>query len=66
VQVADAVVFALRHDRAELLVNPGPVRLFQALHQLAPDAVAWLQARMGLKVMMRTLALAASHDAVDK
>lgn len=64
-QVADAVVFALRRDRAEVLVNPGPVRLFQALHQLAPDMVAWLQARMGVKLMMRTLALAASREAAD-
>jgi short-subunit dehydrogenase len=58
-QVARAVMIALREDHAEMAVNPGPIRLIQALHQLSPDFVSWFQERMlGLRGMLRKLALA--------
>jgi short-subunit dehydrogenase len=58
-QVARAVLSALREDRAEVIVNPGPVRALAALHQTSPDFVAWFQARMlGLKGMLQTVASA--------
>ncbi len=60
--VAGAVLRALREDRAEIVVNPGPARLIQAINQLAPDTVACIQDRMGVNGMMRTLALAERND----
>jgi short-subunit dehydrogenase len=56
--VARAVLTALQDDKAELVVNPGPMRLLQAFNQFAPDGVSWIQERLGVKGMMRTLALA--------
>ena len=62
-QIARAVMTALRDDRAEMAVNPGPIRVIQALHQLSPDFVSWFQERMlGLRGMLRTLALAESAE----
>jgi short-subunit dehydrogenase len=58
-QVARAVLVALRDDRGEIAVNPGPIKIVQMLHQLSPDFVAWFQERMlGLRGMLRGLALA--------
>ena len=58
-QVAKAVVKTLRRDIAELPVNPGPMRLFQAIHQLTPGTVAWVQDRfLGVNAMLRKVALA--------
>jgi short-subunit dehydrogenase len=65
--VATAVLSALRADRAEIVVNPGPMRLMQAFNQLAPEAMLWFQERIGVNGMLRTLARAEStSDPVDK
>ena len=55
-QVAEAVLAALREDHAEISVNPGPVRLMQAVGQLAPSAIVWLQDRLGVNGMLRSVA----------
>jgi len=60
-EVADAVLRALRDDRVEIAINPGPVRMVQALNQLTPDTVAWVQRRMGVNGMLRKIALAARN-----
>jgi short-subunit dehydrogenase len=66
-QVARAVMIALRDDRAEIAVNPGPIRLIQALHQLSPDFVSWFQERMlGLRGMLRNLAIAESAQSAQR
>jgi short-subunit dehydrogenase len=56
-QVAQAVLAAYRDDRAEIVVNPGPILLMQAINQIAPSAIAWLQNRIGVNGMLRTMAL---------
>lgn len=56
-QVAHAIVRALRDDRAEILVSPGPVRLLQAFNQLAPDTFIWLVHRLGIADVFRGMAL---------
>jgi hypothetical protein len=62
-QVAEAVLRVLRDDKAELAVNPGPIRVMQAFNQIAPDAVAWVQARLlGVNSMLRTIALADRNE----
>lgn len=55
-QVASAVLAALREDHAEIAVNPGPVRLMHAVQQLAPSAIVWLQDRLGVNGMLRSVA----------
>jgi short-subunit dehydrogenase len=55
--VAAGVLLALRQDRGELVINPGPMRLMQALNQLAPEAMNWLQTRIGVNGMLRGVAL---------
>jgi short-subunit dehydrogenase len=67
-QVAEAVLQVLREDRVEVIVNPGPIRFIQALNQLAPATVAWVQARLlGVDGMLHTLALAdRSQSPLDK
>jgi short-subunit dehydrogenase len=58
-QVTQAVIAALQHDRAEIMVNPGPMRLFQAMNQLVPDTMSWMQNHwFGLDGLMKRLALA--------
>jgi short-subunit dehydrogenase len=57
-QVADAVLDALLTDKAEIVVNPGPMRLIQAVDALAPGSVAWLQRRLGVERMLRAVATA--------
>jgi short-subunit dehydrogenase len=61
-QVASAIIEALLSDKPELIVNPGPMRLLQALMQLAPSFGAWLQQRLGVVRMLRTVAVA-KHEA---
>jgi len=66
-QVARAVRVALRDDRAEMAVNPGPIRMVQVLHQVSPDLVSWFQERMlGLRGMLRTLALSESAERAER
>jgi short-subunit dehydrogenase len=56
--VADAVLSALQHDRAEIAVNPGPIRIMQALNQFSPDTMSWIQERLlGLNAMLHTIAI---------
>jgi len=55
-QVASAVVRALREDVLEILVNPGPMRLMQAVNQLFPEVGGWLVNRMGVGEMFRKVA----------
>jgi short-subunit dehydrogenase len=55
-QVAEAVVRAIRHDLQEVLVNPGPTRLFLALDALSPALGNALYRRMGVVDMLRPLA----------
>jgi short-subunit dehydrogenase len=55
-QVAEAVVRAIRHDLQEVLVNPGPTRLFLALNALSPALGNALYRRMGVVDMLRPLA----------
>ena len=63
-QVARAVVKVLRQDIAELPVNPGPMRLIQAIQQLTPGTVAWVQDRvLGVDAMMRKVALSERESA---
>jgi short-subunit dehydrogenase len=55
-QVAAAVVRALRDDVLEILVNPGPMRLMQAVNQLFPEVGGWVVNRMGVGEMFRKVA----------
>ena len=61
-QVAKAVVRAITHDKAELLVAPGPLRLFQAFNQLAPDGAARMQDRLGVTAVFRTISEAGASE----
>lgn len=56
-EVARAVIDAIRHDRAEVLVNPGPTRLVFAIARLAPGLADRVVART-LGPLMRGLARA--------
>jgi short-subunit dehydrogenase len=62
--VAQAVLRAIREDRAEILVNPGPMRLLQAFNQLAPELFSALSGRLGVFGLFHHVALAqrGSHD----
>jgi short-subunit dehydrogenase len=51
--VAAAVVRALEDDVLEILVNPGPMRLLQAVNQLFPEMGGWVVNRMGVADMFR-------------
>jgi short-subunit dehydrogenase len=55
-QVARATLSALLRDRAEVIVNPGPMRLVQAFGQLAPEMSAAAQKRAGIDDMMKNIA----------
>ena len=57
-QVVKAVLEALLTNKAELIVNPGPMRLLMAIAQLAPSFAAWVQRRLGVTEMLRKVALA--------
>lgn len=54
--VARAVVDAIRQDRAEVLVNPTPVRPLLALATLSPRAGAALARRIGVNRIFRRFA----------
>jgi short-subunit dehydrogenase len=56
-QVAEAVLDAIRRDRPEILVNPGPARLFGALAQLFPRLPLWMTRRMRLREMFAKTSL---------
>jgi short-subunit dehydrogenase len=60
-RVAEAVLRSIRDDRAEILVNPGPMRLFQAINQLAPELFSALMTRIGVTGVFRHVALAARN-----
>ena len=47
-KVAAAVVRAITRDRAEILVNPGPVRLMLVVDALSPRLVTWLYHKGGV------------------
>lgn len=65
-QVARAVVRAIAKDRAEILVNPGPIRLVQVFNQLAPDVMARIQDRMGVARIFRTMSLPSAGAATRR
>ncbi|MFW5925410.1 MAG: SDR family NAD(P)-dependent oxidoreductase [Myxococcota bacterium] len=51
--VARAVVRAIEGDKAELIVNPGPMRLMGAAAQVFPDVQVRLVSRLGLGEIFR-------------
>jgi short-subunit dehydrogenase len=55
-KVADAVVEAIRHDRAEIIESGSPVRPLLALSQVAPGAVERLTERTGATELFRRTA----------
>jgi short-subunit dehydrogenase len=54
--VARAVLRALREDTLEIIVNPGPMRLMQAVNQLFPEVGGWVVQRMGVGEIFRKVA----------
>lgn len=56
--VAQAVLRAVRRDVAEILVNPGPIRLMQALNQLSPELYLAVTTRLGVPRLFQRVALA--------
>lgn len=52
-QVARGVVRAIERDRAEVIVNPGPMRLVGAVGQLFPGAQARMVDRLGFGEIFR-------------
>ncbi len=54
--VAQAVLRALREDAVEIIVNPGPMRLMQAMNQLFPEVGGWFVQRMGVGEIFRKVA----------
>ena len=57
-QVADGVLAAIRHNRGEVVVSPGPVRLISALNQLVPDWISNLMGWLGVSAVFRESAKA--------
>jgi short-subunit dehydrogenase len=55
-QVADAVLDALRDDRPEIVVNPGPTALLAAAGQLFPRLPEWLIRQLKVRDLYRALA----------
>jgi len=55
-QVAQAVLRAIRENRQEVLVNPGPTRLLLALNALSPALGNWFVKRLGLVELFGSLA----------
>lgn len=47
-KVAAAVVRAIARDRAEIVVNPGPVRLMVVVNALSPRLMTWLYRKGGV------------------
>jgi short-subunit dehydrogenase len=54
--VAAAVVRALGEDTLEIIVNPGPMRLMQAVNQLFPEVGGWVVQRMGIGELFKKVA----------
>jgi hypothetical protein len=54
--VAAAVVRALADDTLEIIVNPGPMRLMQAVNQLFPEVGGWVVTRMGVGELFKKVA----------
>jgi len=46
-QVAEAVVRAVKKDKPEVMINPGPIRLLLALPTLLPSVAEWGRIRLG-------------------
>jgi short-subunit dehydrogenase len=54
-QVAAAVLRAIRHDHAEVLINPMPIRPALALHALGPALMSRLVDQLGLVDLVRRM-----------
>jgi short-subunit dehydrogenase len=54
--VARAVLRALRENTLEIIVNPGPMRLMQAVNQLFPEVGGWVVQRMGVGEIFKKVA----------
>jgi short-subunit dehydrogenase len=52
-EVARAVIRAIKDDVVEIIVNPGPMRVMQAVSQLFPALPGWLANRIGVGEMFR-------------
>jgi hypothetical protein len=50
------VLRALREDTLEIIVNPGPMRLMQAVNQLFPEVGGWMVKRIGVGEIFRKVA----------
>lgn len=57
-KISEAVVRAIREDRAETLESGAPIRPMLALAQIAPGLVEWVASRFGVTEMFRKVALA--------
>ena len=55
-EVADAVVWAIRQDLSEVIVNKGPMRLTFALSLLFPRFSEWMSMRIGAHDVFRSTA----------
>ena len=64
--VAAAVVRAVREDLPEVLVNPGPARLAQALMELFPRVRDVIHERFGVKKVFREHARAREDAAARR
>jgi hypothetical protein len=51
--VANAVISALRKDRAEIVVMPGPGRVLKAMLDLFPGLGGWMNRATGADATMR-------------
>jgi hypothetical protein len=51
--VAEAVLRALDHDKAEIVVMPGPGRLMRALMDFFPAMGPWMNQRLGVDRTIR-------------
>jgi short-subunit dehydrogenase len=63
--VAHAVVRAIRRDVPEILVNPGPTRLFTALAAASPRLGEWLTRRSGAEEPWRRAAAIYEREALS-
>lgn len=64
--VSRAVVAALKKEKSELIVSPGPVKLMMLLDALSPDLVSWLLRRFGLYRFYRELATRLGDDCANE
>jgi short-subunit dehydrogenase len=63
--VARNVVKAIRNDIAEVLVNPGPIRLLMALAELFPSLPQYVIRRSGLSEWYEKIAMVRSRQGVS-